>query len=172
MRLLILLLFLPIIGISQTVGILDVNWTLTSNTNLNVKKVKGDSLVFVQDDSTDFNPKITMELNSNGKVSSSYVSFIFPTTNGIVTSREGPKPSFSEHRDTLIKGDSTVIRVYKTQDQISFNQPPAFAFIGSYTLKGNIAYFELSLTGIGDDSTVSGPFQLKLRNNELILLKI
>jgi len=159
-------------GISQTEGIFDVNWTLISNTNLKVKKVKGDSLVFAQDDSTDYNPKITLKIGSNGEVATSYVSFIYPTTAGVVASRAEPEPIFHEHKDTVISGDSTIVSVTKKQLYKVINQPPAFAFMSSYTLEGNVVNFELSISGIGDDSTVSGPFKMKLANNKLILIKL
>jgi len=172
MRLLLLVLFIPIIGTAQIDKLYEIQWTLEPNSYHEYHNKNGDSLLFIIDDTTDFNPKATMEFKINGTILTSYVSFLYPTENGVITSKELPKPSISIYRDTIVDGDSTIIKEYRTENFIKVLQPPAYAYAGTYTVNDSGMNFQISFVGTQQEREVTGPFELKLEKNKLTLIKL
>jgi hypothetical protein len=173
---LFIFLFLSFSALSQSSELFNVTWTMYPNYALPDSLNSGDTLTFFKDDTTDYNPKITLSIEPSGTVISDLVLFAYQTSKGIIVTREGlnPDPEYTITTDTIVQGDSTTIIESKTQIGIRYlvNHGPAIGSMCELDLTNIEHDFTCGiLVGTGSNGTLEGPFNYQIEGDRLILIK-
>ena len=172
MKYVIILLLLPFCLSAQDSNIFEQQWTLYPNFDLKKNIKSGDSLVFIVNDSTMYNPAITLEVDKNRKATSCIISYAHPTEKGIVTSTNDPAPSYTVTRKTIVKEGSIETIEYTTENSIQVSQGPAMVRVCILDDSLHSDTFSCDIIiGYGKDDFISGPFRYVVINNQLILIK-
>ena len=171
MKYVIILLLLPFCLNAQDSNLFEQQWTLYPNFDLKKNIKSGDSLVFIVNDSTMYNPAITLEVDKNRKASFCIISYTHPTEKGIVTSTNVPSPTYTVTSKTIVKEGSIETIEYPTEKSIQVSGP---AMVTVCVLDDSLHNDTFScdiIIGYGKDDFISGPFRFVVKNNQLILIK-
>ena len=145
---------------------------LYPNYNLPKSLKTGDSLIFVIDTITDYNPEISLSIDRNGRVSSSLLSYSYPTAKGIITSKADRPISYSTYSDTISQGDSLTIVEYTFENEPRYNHGPAAVNVCLLDLTSKSFEFTCGvLIRFGANGTLKGPFEYQINDERLILIK-
>ena len=123
MKYVIILLLLPLCLNAQDSNLFEQQWTLYPNFDLKKNMKSGDSLVFIINVSTLYNPAITLEVDKNRKATFCIISYTHPTEKGIVTSTIAPSPTSTVTSKTIVNEGSIETIECPTESSIQLSGP-------------------------------------------------
>ena len=157
-----LVIFLSLVSFSslaQPNELFDVEWNLKSSVNLPKMLYPGDTLIFLKEDDTPRNPKVTLYVESNGKVIFSLTSFSQPNENGIAVDEA--------KTNTEIDFSEDDVPPYKIVHEV-----PMIVSECQLNMKDLAETFQCGIiVGFKPGDYLYGPFDYTIVGNQLTLVK-